>query len=201
MKAKPWNELSALPEPGEESFRHAHRRLMKSFEDVRTLCAWIEAPFGRLFLARTRRGLCRVSFRRSEAALLADLERHQLLPEMAPEKLDRERSQLEAYFRGRNRRFELPVDLRWGTAFERQVLQAAQAIPFGRVESYAEIARRIRRPRAQRAVGNALGKNPIAIVIPCHRVVASGGKLGGYTGGLDVKRLLLSIEGIRIEEV
>jgi methylated-DNA-[protein]-cysteine S-methyltransferase len=115
---------------------------------------------------------------------------------MAPGKLDRERSELDEYFEGKRRRFDLPIDLRWGTEFQKSVLETARRIPFGEYWSYADVARRAGRPNAQRAVGSALGKNPVAIVIPCHRVMASGGGIGGYTGGLDIKRTLMRIEGI-----
>jgi methylated-DNA-[protein]-cysteine S-methyltransferase len=92
----------------------------------------------------------------------------------------------------------MPVDLRWGSDFQRRVLRATRKIPFGGSARYADIARRIEQPHAQRAVGNALGRNPIPIVIPCHRVIASGGRIGGYTGGLDIKRTLMKIEGLEV---
>lgn len=193
--------LPDLPTPSRAERDLAHRALMKAFDPVRAHCAWVEAPFGRVFLARTERGLCRVSFRKREDRLLSELESRALLPEMAPSRLDRERRELEQYFRGRRRGFDLAIDLRWGTEFQKDVLRAASEIPFGSLLSYSELAKRIHRPKAQRAVGSALGKNPIAIVIPCHRVVASGGKLGGYTGGLDIKRTLMGIEGIQWESV
>ncbi|MGH9323275.1 MAG: methylated-DNA--[protein]-cysteine S-methyltransferase [Vicinamibacteria bacterium] len=101
---------------------------------------------------------------------------------------------------GKRRRFDVPIDLRWGTEFERKVLDAARRIPFGECRCYGDVAKTIGRPNAHRAVGNALGKNPVAIVIPCHRVVASGGGIGGYTGGLDIKRTLMEIEGIELSE-
>jgi methylated-DNA-[protein]-cysteine S-methyltransferase len=94
----------------------------------------------------------------------------------------------------------LPIDLRWVTEFQRKVLAAARRIPFGKCQCYADVARQVGSPNAQRAVGNALGKNPVAIVIPCHRVVASGGSIGGYTGGLDIKQTLMAIEGIDLQE-
>lgn len=190
------NRAPDLPAPPDSHSREAHVSLMKVFEPSRAFCAWVEAPFGPVFLAKTGKGVCRVSFRRSEDELLSDLERGAILPEMAPEELDRERRELEEYFRGKRRRFEFPVDLRWGTEFQRSVLEAARRIPFGEYWSYADVARRVGRPKAQRAVGSALGKNPVAIVIPCHRVVASGGRIGGYTGGLDIKRSLMKIEGM-----
>lgn len=192
--------MPELPVPSESARSAAHKSLMKAFEPWRTYCGWVDAPFGPVFVARTERGVCRVSFRSAEERLLDDLERRGLLPELAPERLDRERRQLSDYFEGKRRLFDLPIDVRWGTEFERDVLNAASHIPFGTCESYSDVARRIGRPNSQRAVGNALGKNPIAIVIPCHRVVASGGKLGGYTGGVDIKRVLMEIEGIVVEQ-
>lgn len=104
--------------------------------------------------------------------------------------------ELERYFRGEPVTFaDVDVDLTGSTEFEREVYKATRAIPFGKVATYGQIAKAIGAPNAQRAVGQALGKNPIAIVIPCHRVVASDG-LGGFTGGLTWKRKLLRHEGV-----
>ena len=190
--------LPAIPHPPDALWRNAHQRLMKALEPSRVYGAWVDAPFGDVFLARTEKGVCRISFRQSEDALLSDLEGRSLLPEMAPRKLDRERRELAEYFRGKRREFEMPVDLRWGTDFQRRVLRATRRIPFGEAARYSDIAREIDRPKAQRAVGNALGSNPVPIVIPCHRVIASGGGIGGYTGGLDIKRTLMRIEGLEV---
>ena len=189
-----------LVEPNDAAWRQAHTSLMEAFASVRIFYEWIDAPFGKVFLAKTERGLCRVSFRRKEEDLVDDLEKRELLPEKGAGQLDPERRQLDEYFEGKRRHFELLVDIRWGTPFQRKVLEAANEIPFGHCECYTDVAERIGHPKAQRAVGNALGQNPVAIVIPCHRVVASGGRLGGYTGGLDIKRTLMSIEGIQVEE-
>jgi O-6-methylguanine DNA methyltransferase len=101
--------------------------------------------------------------------------------------------QVLEYLEGKRTCFELPLDLR-GTAFQRSVWQELLAIPYGATRSYAEVARAIGSPRAVRAVGAANGANPVAIVVPCHRVIATGGKLGGYGGGLDLKRRLLAME-------
>ena len=189
-----------LPVPPDSSCQKAHESLVKAFDPSRAFWAWVDAPFGPVFVAKTGKGVCRVSFRRSEDEFLSELERRSLLPEKAPEKLDRERRELGEYFQGKRRRFDLPVDLRWGTEFQKSVLKAARRIPFGECCCYADVAKRVGRPNAQRAVGNALGQNPVAIVIPCHRVVASGGGIGGYTGGLDIKKTLMEIEGIEREE-
>lgn len=105
--------------------------------------------------------------------------------------------QLEEYFSGRRRRFDLPLRMA-GTPFQRAVWAFLLTIPYGRTYTYKEVAEALGRPGAARAVGSAVGSNPISIVVPCHRIVASGGKLGGYGGGLDVKRFLLDLEGIRL---
>lgn len=112
----------------------------------------------------------------------------------APSALKDETRQLSEYFRGARRSFSLPADLSSVTRFQRRALEAAAAIPFGQVASYADLARAIGRPGASRAVGQAMGRNPTPIIIPCHRVIASGGKLGGFTGGSPLKRKLLQIE-------
>jgi methylated-DNA-[protein]-cysteine S-methyltransferase len=113
----------------------------------------------------------------------------------APAKLDEPRRELDEYFRGARRQFELRLDWRLMTSFTRRVLRATAAIPYGGVSTYKAVATDAGSPRGSRAAGNALGSNPIPIVIPCHRVLHSDGGLGGYTGGLDRKRELLAIEG------
>lgn len=102
--------------------------------------------------------------------------------------------QLKDYANGKLAAFDLPLDISIGSAFQQRVWRALQTIPYGHTISYAQLADRIGQPTAYRAVANANGKNPFSIIIPCHRVIASGGGLGGYTGGLDKKRYLLSLE-------
>lgn len=161
--------------------------------------AWYAAlptPIGRVLVAVTEAGLVRVSFRQTEAAFAADLRRRlDLEPMRSTARTATIVRQLRAYFAGDRRRFDVAVDLARVTPFQRRVLLATAEVPPGRVVSYGDIARRIGRPGGSRAVGQALGRNPIPIVIPCHRIVAAGGALGGYTGGLDVKRRLLRLEG------
>ena len=111
-------------------------------------------------------------------------------------RLDAVRRQLGEYFDGHRRRFDLPLRPK-GTAFQSRVWQALMSIPYGELLSYRGIAERIGKPAATRAVGRANGANPIPIVIPCHRVVASDGSLGGYSGGVGVKARLLALEGHR----
>jgi methylated-DNA-[protein]-cysteine S-methyltransferase len=105
--------------------------------------------------------------------------------------------QLDEYFAGNRTEFDLPLRLE-GTDFQRDVWVALGEIPYGKTISYAELASMVRRPTAFRAVGQANGKNPIPIVLPCHRVIATGGGIGGYGGGLDMKRRLLALEGVAV---
>jgi methylated-DNA-[protein]-cysteine S-methyltransferase len=102
-------------------------------------------------------------------------------------------AQLTAYFAGELKEFELPLDL-VGTPFQKRVWKELQHIPYGKTISYQELARRVGNPNASRAVGSANGRNPVAVIVPCHRVIAAGGTLGGYGGGLDRKQWLLDLE-------
>jgi methylated-DNA-[protein]-cysteine S-methyltransferase len=155
-------------------------------------------PFGTTYLAATDQGLARLSWRQPGAdAFAAELERRfpgRLVVRDPPALADVER-QLHEYFAGLRTHFELPLDLSSLSPFNRRVLETITTLGFGEVIPYAELSRRIAAPRAARAVGNALGRNPLAIIVPCHRVVRSDGSLGGYTGGLRYKRHLLALEG------
>ena len=183
----------------EKGFPSAHRRLEKEFQERHAFIGHVEAPFGPVYLAATDRGLCRIGFRTSERDFAIDLLDRGLFPEPDARRLSRERRELQEYLAGRRERFEVTVDLRHVTSFQRKVLAATSRIPFGCCASYSDIARRIGNPQARRAVGGALNKNPVAIVVPCHRVIAADGSIGGYGGGLNVKRTLFDIEGIDLE--
>jgi methylated-DNA-[protein]-cysteine S-methyltransferase len=160
----------------------------------------LAAPIGRVLVAVGDAGLVRVRFRQSEAAFVSELERQLgVRPVRSASETAEVVAQLRAYFAGRRRRFDVPVDLSHVTPFVRRVLTATMQVPAGNLVSYGDIARRIGQPRGSRAVGQALGRNPIPIVIPCHRVIASGGRIGGYTGGLAVKKRLLRLEGVLAE--
>ena len=162
--------------------------------------ATMDSPMGELLLAATPIGLARVAYPvNGHDAVLADLARR-LSPRVmeAPARLDRPRRELEEYFEGRRREFELPLDLSLTRGFSRRVLDATAAIGFGEHLSYRDVARAAGSERAVRAAGNALGANPVPVVVPCHRVLRSGGGLGGYTGGLDSKRFLLGLEGVSV---
>lgn len=108
--------------------------------------------------------------------------------------------QLNEYFAGKRKQFSIPLDLSAGTDFQQSVWRALGEIDYGRTISYAQLAQNIGKPTAFRACANANGKNPISLIIPCHRVIASSGKIGGYTGGLAIKRTLLAIEGVAVDE-
>jgi methylated-DNA-[protein]-cysteine S-methyltransferase len=159
--------------------------------------AMLDSPVGRLLVARTPVGLARIAYVDGDAeeAILSDLATR-ISPRVlaAPRALDEPRRELDQYFEGRRHDFDVPLDLRLMTDFGRRVLTATAAIPYGSVSTYREVATAAGSPRGSRAAGNALGSNPLPIVLPCHRVLHSGGGLGGYTGGLDRKRLLLGIE-------
>ncbi|HLH66572.1 MAG TPA: methylated-DNA--[protein]-cysteine S-methyltransferase [Solirubrobacteraceae bacterium] len=162
--------------------------------------ATIQTPLGELLLASTPAGLACVAYLeevtgRDEDAVLRRLA-GRLSPRImrAPRLLDRPRRELDEYLGGRRRSFELELDLRGLTAFARRVLHAAAGIPYGQTATYAQVAQLAGSPRGARAAGNALGANPLPIVLPCHRVVHADGGLGGYTGGLERKRMLLAIE-------
>ena len=155
------------------------------------------SPFGDLLLAATPRGLVRLAYPGEDReATLAELARR-VSPRIleAPRRLDRVRRELEEYFGRRRERFDVPIDYSLTRGFTERVLRVAAGIPFGTVLTYRDVAGKAGNLRAYRAAGNALGANPIPIVVPCHRVVHAGGGLGGYTGGLDRKRFLLSLEG------
>jgi methylated-DNA-[protein]-cysteine S-methyltransferase len=160
--------------------------------------ATLDSPAGTLLLAATSRGLVRIAYLDNDAQLdhvlehLAATVSPRILAAARP--LDQPRRELDQYFAGDRRRFECKLDWRLTRGFGRRVLEATARIPFGSVSTYKRVATDAGSPRGSRAAGNALGANPIPIIVPCHRVLHSTGGLGGYTGGLDRKRLLLEIE-------
>ncbi|MGA2321747.1 MAG: methylated-DNA--[protein]-cysteine S-methyltransferase [Solirubrobacteraceae bacterium] len=156
----------------------------------------VDSPFGTLLLAATRRGLVRIAFPEEDADAVLERLARRISPRIveASAPLDTAKGELEEYFSGRRREFELALDWALVGPFGRRVLRATSEIPYGEVQSYAEVAAEAGSPRGSRAAGNALASNPIPIVIPCHRVLRSGGALGGYGGGLERKRWLLELE-------
>jgi methylated-DNA-[protein]-cysteine S-methyltransferase len=159
--------------------------------------ASLDSPFGTLTAAVTERGLVRLAFPEEDLDAVLDRLAARISPRIVetPAPPDSLRRELEEYFAGRRRRFELALDWTLVGPFARRVLRAAGEIPYGGVLTYTQVAAEAGSPRGSRAAGNALGSNPIPIVVPCHRVLRSGGALGGYAGGLDRKRWLLELEG------
>ncbi len=154
---------------------------------------------GEVWVAASAEGLFRVDFDIEEEGLKIDLsQKGRFRPLYAPEQISSYLTAVAEYLRGERTRLDLPVDLRALTPFQRSVLLAARAVPRGQVATYAEIAQRVGKPRAFRAVGQALRHNPIPIVLPCHRVISSDGTLGGYGGALGSQRKieLLKLEGV-----
>jgi methylated-DNA-[protein]-cysteine S-methyltransferase len=152
-----------------------------------------ESPIGDLLVAATDRGLCNISFDPDAAAdRLAETFGRRVL--RVPSRLDSVRRQLDEYFEGRREAFELEPDIGLLAPFQQLVLTELARVPYGQLTTYGALATRVGRPRAARAVGGALNRNPIPIVLPCHRVVGASGSLTGYAGGLHVKQQLLELE-------
>lgn len=160
--------------------------------------ASVDSPLGPLVVAATPRGLVRLAYAGSggEAEVVEDLA-GKLSPRVleAPARLDDARRELDEYFDGRRVAFDLPIDWALTHGFTGKVLRETARIGFGKTSTYAEVATKAGSPRAVRAAGNALGANPIPVVVPCHRVLRTGGALGGYTGGVERKEFLLRLEG------
>ena len=177
---------------------HSRARVKTWFEQEAPVIGWGEmnSPLGTLFVAVSRRGLCAVDFGRRESEFFARLDPLARF-EKNPRAVQRAKEQLRAYFAGNRFDFTLPVDLSSLTPFQRAVLDTACRIAPGDVWTYHRVARELGRPKSSRPVGQALAHNPVPIVIPCHRVIASDGSLGGYSGGpgLKAKRWLLQLEG------
>lgn len=156
----------------------------------------ILSPIGEVWVAGSEQGLWKIDLLTSEEQFLADLRKiTPSKPIRDARKFTEIEGMLEEYFRGNKVIFDIPLDLN-GTEFQKDVWRAIYKVPFGRLSSYGRIAEEIGRPRAVRAVGNAVGANPLPIVIPCHRIIRADGGLGGYGRGIDLKLYLLSIEGI-----
>jgi methylated-DNA-[protein]-cysteine S-methyltransferase len=181
--------------PAEQQRLLAERAADEGLLDV--AYAAVDSPFGPLTVAATRRGLVRLAYPSVPTdAVLGELA-VRVSPRVleAPARLDEVRRELDEYFAGRRHRFELPLDWSLTDGFTRRVLRATSRIGYGELSSYQKVAEKAGSPRAVRAAGNALGANPIPVVVPCHRVVRTGGALGGYTGGVERKEFLLRLEG------
>jgi methylated-DNA-[protein]-cysteine S-methyltransferase len=156
----------------------------------------VDSPVGTLLVATTDRGLCRIAYDAEperEVDRLATTFGIRVLRSTRP--IDQARRQLDEYFAGSRQRFDLAVDLALLADFNRRVLRELARVPYGEVVTYGELAARAARPRAARAVGTVMNRNPLPIVLPCHRVIGANGKLVGYAGGLERKESLLRLEG------
>jgi methylated-DNA-[protein]-cysteine S-methyltransferase len=184
---------------GEEAVAAARRMSQRAAEEglADISYASVDSPFGTLHAATTKRGLLRIAFPEESLESVLEALARRLSPRIveAPASLDPLKRELDEYFAGRRYAFDISLDWSLIGPFGRRVLHATAEIPYGGYLSYAEVAAEAGSPRGSRAAGNALGANPIPIVIPCHRVLRSGGALGGYGGGLERKRFLLELEG------
>lgn len=201
MRASELKRLVAAAEVDGPSLRAAHglSEAARAAGLLDVALGSVDTPAGKLLVAVTARGLARVAFpSESVEAIVAELST-KISPRIleSARATDEVRRELEQYFDGKRTSFDLPIDWRLSHGFARKTLHAITKVPFGTVTTYGDLAKRLGSPRAARAVGNALGSNPIPIVVPCHRVVRAGGDLGGYGGGVGRKRLLLSLEGSR----
>ena len=171
------------------NLRLTPRRARFRLDTTMTTHVWINTSLGSLFCGFEKGKLTELHFdRRRKIAALSG----------RPDWIAPVQDELDGYLSGRSRCIRIPYRLTTGTEFERRVWEVTATIPYGEVRTYGWLADQVGRPRGARAVGQALGKNPLPLVIPCHRVVAAGGRLGGFTGGLDLKRRLLLLEGVHL---
>ena len=156
----------------------------------------VDTPLGTLLIATTERGLCRIAYDANpdhEVERLARTFGVRVLRSAKP--IEPVRRELDEYFGGKRQSFDLPVDVALLADFNRRVLRELARVPYGEVVTYGELAARAERPRAARAVGTVMNRNPLPIVLPCHRVIGANGSLTGYGGGLERKEALLRLEG------
>jgi methylated-DNA-[protein]-cysteine S-methyltransferase len=185
-------------EPNASELSASRQKVQQWFVQTAPRIEWaaMDSPLGTLYLARNTVGLCHLNFGISEDTFMAHIDPLARTHHNRAE-LSAVMQQLDEYFEGQRQHFEVPVDYHQMTDFQQQVLQTAEAIPPGQVWTYAQLARHIGKPRASRAVGNALGSNPIPIIVPCHRIIGSDGQMRGYSGGGGIasKKWLLHLEG------
>ena len=188
----------ALPSDGARAAAERFAELAAREGLLDVAYAQVESPLGVLLVARTKRGLVELAYGGENPDPLLERLSAELSPRVleAPARLDDVRRELEEYFEGRRTRFDVPIDWSLTRGFTQRVLRATANVPFGQLASYRDVATTAGNERAVRAAGNALGHNPIPIVVPCHRIIRTGGALGGYTGGLGRKEFLLKLEGV-----
>jgi methylated-DNA-[protein]-cysteine S-methyltransferase len=191
--------LAALPAITDAELSALHDRLTHDADAAGVLDVayrTLDTPVGPLLLAATEDGLVRVAFASEGHDRVLETLAARVSPRIlrAPARLDEAALEIDEYFAGRRRRFDLPLDYRLSTGFRRTVLGHLPMIDYGHTASYATVASDVGSPRAFRAVGTACATNPLPVVVPCHRVVKSGGDLGNYRGGPEAKRFLLQME-------
>lgn len=191
--------FAALPTTDDRAQRRLHARLVAQATEAGILDVayrTLDSPVGVLLLAATEQGLVRVAYASEGHETVLGQLAERVSPRVlrAPGRLDAVAREIEEYFAGRRLAFDLPLDFRLSQGFRRTVLSRLAEIGYGRTASYAEIAAAAGHPKAVRAVGTACAKNPLPVVIPCHRVVRSDGTIGHYVGGTEAKRALLSLE-------
>jgi methylated-DNA-[protein]-cysteine S-methyltransferase len=183
------------PEARDAARRFADRAAADRSADL--AYATLESPLGELLLVCGALGLTTVRYLDEPIDQALAVIAHRRSPRLvrSAAALERWRRELDEYFAGVRRTFDAPLDWEQMRPFQRRILDATAAIPFGQTASYSDVAAQAGNPHGQRAAGNALGANPLPIVVPCHRVLRSGGGFGGYTGGVERKRYLLELEG------
>lgn len=192
--------FAALRTDEEERLVRLRSRLASDAADARILDVayrTLDTPVGKLLLAATEQGLVRVAYDREDHDTVLQNLVEKVSPRIlyAPARLDPVAEQIEEYFGGTRRAFDVPIDLRLATGFRLGVLRHLADIGYGHTETYTQVAAAAGSPRAVRAVGSACARNPLPVVVPCHRVVRADGSAGGYVGGPDAKHTLLVLEG------
>jgi len=192
--------FAALPTIDDEVNRRLHRRLVAAANAAGLLDVayrTIDTPVGALLLAATPKGLVRVAYASQDHDLVLEGLARDVSPRIlrAPARLDGVAREIEEYFAGRRRTFDVPLDLQLSHGFRRTILSHLPEIGYGKTASYAAVAKAAGHPKAVRAAGSACASNPLPVVVPCHRVVRSDGTIGQYVGGVDAKRALLTLEG------
>jgi len=194
--------FAAISTDEPETMTRLHDRLVAAADAEQLLDVayrTVDSPVGTLLLAATNQGLVRVAYQVEHHDQVLQSLAQRVSPRIlhAPRRLDQVARQLAEYFDGERRDFVLPLDFQLAHGFRREVLACLVMIDYGHTETYAQVAAATGHPRAVRAVGTACGTNPLPVIVPCHRVLRSDGKLGGYVGGLQTKTALLSLEAGR----
>jgi methylated-DNA-[protein]-cysteine S-methyltransferase len=187
--------VASAVDPGEAARALIDRAEREGLLDV--AYATLDSPFGELVVAETERGVVKISFGQESPEEVVEELAWTVSPRIleSPARLDPVRRELHDYFEGRLDRFTVPLDWQLIHGFQTQVLRATAAIPYGETRSYGEVAAEAGNRRAFRAAGTALGRNPLPLIVPCHRVLRAGGVIGNYGGGPEMKEALLKLEG------